>query len=284
LCVSYRHCFKTVKAVAAQICVQDQTGGLAGVDEMSIIYEPSGRAFEYSPLAANLYTGCSHRCKYCYAPSVVRKKRSVFHSDVKPKADILKRLEADCVKLQNRAVLSENRYALESRQILLCFTCDPYQPIENDITREALTILENHCMKAQILTKGGSRAIRDFDILLRNDWAFGTSLSFVDEKLRQQWEPGAATFIDRVNAICSAKDKGIHTWVSVEPVIDPTEVLEVMKMVKPWVDFWKVGKINHHKYIEDRIDWRKFLEDVKVELEGCDYYIKNDLAKYGDVK
>ena len=35
---------------------------------MSIIYEPSGMAKEYSPYACNLYIGCSHRCKYCYAP------------------------------------------------------------------------------------------------------------------------------------------------------------------------------------------------------------------------
>ena len=34
---------------------------------MHLIYEPTGAAREYSPLALNVYTGgCEHRCVYCY--------------------------------------------------------------------------------------------------------------------------------------------------------------------------------------------------------------------------
>ncbi len=236
---------------------------------MSVIYEPSGRAFEYSPLAVNLYTGCEHGCLYCFSPAVLRKKRSEFHSNVKPRADILKKLESDCIKLQG-----------DPREVLLCFTCDAYSPTDNDITREALLILEKYNMKAQILTKGGLSAVRDFDILARNDWAFGTSLSWINDKLRQKWEPNAATVKGRVSAIQTAKDRGIKTWVSVEPVIDTVNALLVMGALKPFVDLWKVGKINYHKEIEDKIDWRQFLKDVKAELAGCEYYIKKDLAKY----
>ena len=36
---------------------------------MPIIYEPRGKAAEYSPLAANLYAGCGHGWLYCYAPA-----------------------------------------------------------------------------------------------------------------------------------------------------------------------------------------------------------------------
>ena len=34
---------------------------------MNVIYEPKGRAREYSELACNLYRGCTHGCRYCYA-------------------------------------------------------------------------------------------------------------------------------------------------------------------------------------------------------------------------
>ena len=45
---------------------------------MSIIYQPKGKAREYSPLAANLYLGCNHGCKYCYAPSIRFQTRQDF--------------------------------------------------------------------------------------------------------------------------------------------------------------------------------------------------------------
>ena len=66
---------------------------------MNVIYEPKARAAEYAPLAVNLYTGCLHSCRYCYAPDVARKKRSVFHTQVKPRKNILRLLENDCKKL-----------------------------------------------------------------------------------------------------------------------------------------------------------------------------------------
>ena len=47
------------------------------------------------------------------------------------------------------------------------------------------------------------------------------------------------------------------------------------------VDFWKVGKLNHNKAVESRIDWPKFREDAVSLLDsfGCRYYIKEDLRK-----
>ena len=55
-----------------------------------IIYEPKGRAREYSPLAANLYRGCGHGCIYCYAPAVTFTAREVFRSHPCPRQDVLR--------------------------------------------------------------------------------------------------------------------------------------------------------------------------------------------------
>lgn len=38
---------------------------------MKPIYEPKGRAKEYGDCAINIYTGCPHRCYYCFAPGVL---------------------------------------------------------------------------------------------------------------------------------------------------------------------------------------------------------------------
>jgi len=249
---------------------------------LQVIYEPRGRAQEYSPLAVNLYTGCAHGCKYCYGPAAGRKKPEQFHSNVQPRKDILKHLELNCKKMEG-----------DPRQILLCFMTDPYQPPINeedewngiflgveDITREALLILEKYHMNVSVLTKGGLRAYRDFDILSRNNWTFGSTISFCHGSSFRFWEPNAATMESRISAIEVAPKWGIKTWVSVEPVINPEEALSVMSRLLPSVDYWKIGKVNHMPELEKLIDWGEFLREVENLLEGRAYYIKKDLERY----
>ena len=47
------------------------------------------------------------------------------------------------------------------------------------------------------------------------------------------------------------------------------------------VDFWKVGKLNHNKTVEQSALGPKFRDDATALLEhyGCKYYIKEDLRK-----
>lgn len=231
---------------------------------MGVIYVPKGKAFEYSPLACNLYTGCPHGCKYCYAPGVMRKKKAVFHSNVLPRENIIVRLERDCQKM-----------AGDTREVLFCFGCDPYP--ENSITtRDALIQLEAYGMKANILTKGGKKAIRDFDLLKHNGWAFGTSLSFASEKLREEWEPNASTIADRISTIENAIERGIKTWISIEPIMDMDSAFEVMYWARGTVDHIKVGKLNHMYFKNKSMDWKQFVKKTREILNGYDYYIKKD--------
>ena len=64
----------------------------------TIIYEPSGKAREYSELAANFYTGCLHACKYCYCPSIMRKTLSDWSLNPHARTNIVKQFENDCKK------------------------------------------------------------------------------------------------------------------------------------------------------------------------------------------
>jgi len=64
--------------------------------------------------------------------------------------------------------------------------------------------------------------------------------------------------------------------------IDPKQALQVLDL--DTVDMFKVGKLNHDKAREARIDWRQFLAGVLAKLDGreCGYYIKNDLWAWAD--
>ncbi len=233
---------------------------------MSVIYEPKGAALEYAPLALNLWTGCKFGCIYCDGPAMARTSLHTWKANAAPKKNVLKRLEADCVKL-----------AGDKRTVLLCFTCDPYQTFEAaELTREALLLLEQYDMTATVLTKAGIRAERDFDILRRNNWSFGTTLHMFDNDPGRVWEPGAAANNFRQITIRNAHAMGIKTWVSVEPVIYPDQALKLIEEMHLYVDLWKVGKMNHRDL---DIDWKKFYDQVKSVLmrHGAKYVIKKAL-------
>ena len=245
-----------------------------------VIYEPRGRAGEYCPLAVNLYRGCGHGCIYCYAPSALYIDRPEFIKAA-PRKDIIKRLGKDAPQ------------AVEGRpegNVLLCFTCDPYQPINDiyDLTRQAIIILHRNSFNVTILTKGGKRVEQDFDLLGSRD-EFAITLTFLDTEKSRQWEPKAAPPEERIESLRKAHDRGIYTWVSLEPVIEPEESLEIIRQTHAFVDLFKVGKLNYSEKLPEPfrsqvkdIDWHKFATDAIVALKqyGCQYYIKKDLRGY----
>jgi DNA repair photolyase len=240
---------------------------------MPIIYEPRGKAREYSDLAVNLYTGCSHACRYCYCPAILRKTVEAWAFDPQPRKNVLRELERDAKRMQG-----------DSREILLSFMSDPYHCDDAArLTREALLVLEHYGLRVQILTKGGRRSIQDFDILARNHWKYGATIIFQNERLRQQWEPGAAPIAERIEALRAARAMGVFTWVSVEPVVDTAEAIKVIEILRGEVDLWKIGKLNHDRPRESAIDWRRFLTEVEAALEGQQYMIKKDLAFFRNV-
>ncbi len=237
-----------------------------------VIYEPRGRAGEYAPLAVNLYRGCGHGCIYCYAPEATFIDRQEF-INATPRQGIIEKLEKDA----SQAALDGHK-----GNVLLCFTCDPYQPIDitHELTRQAIEILHKNGFNVAILTKGGKRAERDFDLLGPGD-QFSITLTFLGEQKSRQWEPGASLPEERIESLRKAHELGIKTWVSLEPVIEPAESIEIIRQTHTFVDLFKVGLLNYHPRGKE-IDWHKFLIDCITLLDECgsQYYIKKDLRRY----
>lgn len=48
---------------------------------MSTIYEPQGRAREYSPLALNFFRDCTHGCIYCYVPPMFKRFNAQYNHE-----------------------------------------------------------------------------------------------------------------------------------------------------------------------------------------------------------
>lgn len=239
---------------------------------MKVIYEPKGRAREYSALAVNLYQGCEHSCQYCFAPNVLRQDRNTFNNNKTVRKDILLLLENDLKELQNKQCKD---------RVLLCFTSDPYQRDDdfNIVTRQALELFREYNIPFQILTKAGLKAARDFDLYSKQD-AFGTTLTFLFKQRSLEIEPKAASPLNRIQAIKAAKVFGIETWVSFEPVLDEFAVYDLLYATYEYVDLYKVGKCTGYK--SGVTDWGKFAHNIVNMLEklGKKYYIKEDLRVY----
>ena len=252
---------------------EDEREG-AGMN-LKVIYEPKGRAGEYADLAANLYRRCDGGCTYCWSPLIQKISKEEFHSvPPVPRKDIIRNLITDA------EYLGRNK---ETRSILLCFTCDPYclADVEYQITRRAVRILLMEGLNITILTKGGLRSMRDFDIFskFKKQVTYACTLVFELEQERLFYEKGSATPTkERIQALQAAHDLGLKTWVSLEPVFEPDQTMELIWDTKDCTDLYKVGTLNYHEQGKN-INWTMFRGDVIALLESLKkpYYIKQDL-------
>jgi DNA repair photolyase len=107
-------------------------------------------AKEYSPYACNLYIGCSHQCRYCYAPHTLQRSTRNYFGIPSPRKNILKYLEQD---------LQAKTY---HKQILLSFIGDIYcnNLDKSQTTRDALLLLNHYLAPVAVLSKGGKKMLR----------------------------------------------------------------------------------------------------------------------------
>ncbi len=241
-----------------------------------VIYETRGRAKEFNELAINLFTGCGHQCIYCYGADVTHQTKEAFEKRPQIRVTAL-----DVLQSAKQWVAKG-----ETRRVLLCFITDPYQPIEQEtqLTRKCITALHEAGMNVIILTKGGKRSTRDFDLLTSRD-AYATTLTCLDDRDSLHWEPNAALPIERVKALKLAHSKGIETWVSFEPVIYTHDTVALLELTHEFVGHYKVGTMNYHPHGKS-INWKSFgwnmlelMDKYKIK-----YYFKKDLIKEMGIK
>ena len=153
---------------------------------------------------ANLYKGCTHGCKYCYAPSLTHDERTWGrYVDAKVNAP---------------AVLETELKRLRKAEVFLSSASDPYQPVEAKyrLTRKCLSVLLRHGFPVSVLTRS-PLVLRDLDLLRRFDWVrVGMSITSVPVK---RFEPSVPPLGRRIATLRRLAESGIRTWVSLAPVI-----------------------------------------------------------------
>jgi len=241
---------------------------------MKVIYEPKGRAGEYTEkYAANFFRGCGHVCEYCFAPAVLRMNKDEFFNSPKMRGEniIIESFIKDLEKLP------------DNKEIFLSFTCDPYQPIEQEtqVTREAIFQMIQREQPFSILTKGGKRSARDFDMLEEHPelCRYGVTLVFASNEDSLHYEPRAAPTSERIEVLAEAHQRGIRTWVSIEPAWAWEDTKNLVLQTFGVVDEYRFGKLNYHSHAKE-VDWLQYKKNVVELCESLDlnYKLKRDLA------
>lgn len=255
----------------------------------SILYNPNGRAKEYSNWAVNLSSQCPCMCHYCFNLLTPWANKSAFQGPVSPSPDVLARLEYDLTKRKSIKDVEITHPLAEP--ILFCFGCDPCpsQKFVDEITQPAIDIIHESGNSVRLLTKLPQnlpgRTLRVGD-------EFGVTLTCVDSIDSRLWEPHAAAPAGRIDKLRIMHGLGIATWASFEPVIDPEQTLALIKMAAPHLSYCKIGTFNHsEKMAWPSPEWHRrvtsidYADFVVKAIELCTklnlpYYIKNDLREY----
>ena len=112
---------------------------------------------------------------------------------------------------------------------------------------------------------------------------FGITLVSLSEEFRQKYEPGSATYSDRINSLKKLHDAGFKTWVSIEPYPTPNiieqDVMEILNKVS-FVDKVIFGRLHYNKKVSQYKDYKRFYNNcANIVIDYCnknkiDYHIK----------
>jgi len=202
-------------------------------------------------LTFNPYTGCDHKCIYCYASSYI-----VGFNECKPKKELFERLRRDVSKLKGEIISLSN-------------SSDPYPKTEQytGLTRRCLEILVESKCRIQIITKS-NLVVRDDDLLKRVPSTVAFTITTDDDKLAKTLEPNAPLPSQRLSAAEDLISQGIPVSVRIDPII-PFVNDQPQKLIKTLASIG-VKHITSSTYKVKPDNWKRLsvsLKDVAGKLE-----------------
>lgn len=246
------------------------------------IYNPSGKAGEYSYWACNFYNGCSCMCTYCFNKK--GRGAKILGGDT----PMLKK----CFKDENDAhdifrwEVLKNVNELRKHGLFFSFTTDPMLPETIGMTFKAMNTLVTNGIPIKILTKRADWVneflsknglfVCDGKTIKAHKIAIGLTLTGHDEL-----EPGASTNQERIEAMKKLHEVGFKTFASIEPIIDVNSSQDMVRATLNYCDLYKIGLQSGKCYNSDSL---KLFIDTVIKFSLLNGYKghKNGIAIYGN--
>ncbi len=238
------------------------------------IYNPSGKAGEYSEWAVNFYNGCSGDCSYCYCKkypmsqfwsTIPTLKKSLVDEETAIKI-FEKELGRNLLWEKTEGITN----GLKKNGLFFNFSSDPLLDASATLNTKAMQICFDNKVPVKILTKQTSQIEMMVAEMANNGtfWnrdipkdllAIGFTLTGHDKL-----EPGCSPNHERIMRMEDLHALGIKTWASIEPIIDFGASELMVSRTKNFCDHYKIGLESGSKHSP---------EDIRVFMNKVNFHI-----------
>lgn len=262
---------------------------LVEINRKSLLYKTK---VEYGDWTINHIIGCMHGCKFpCYAMMMAKKFGWVkdYEDWRKPRIakNYLELLEKEIPKYKNQIDF-----------VHLCFMSDPFMynlerktlivPIK-EMTLEIIEKFNKEGIRVTTLTKGiyPDEILDEKRFLKENE--YGITLVSLNEDFKIRFEPFSAPYKERIESLKKLAEKGLNTWVSMEPYPTPEldETAENIEKILEKISFVKkiiFGKLNYRRLIEANYNcgqvWKNSKDFYREMVQRLINFCKKNNIKY----
>jgi DNA repair photolyase len=251
----------------------------------SALNRVKGMAFAWS---LNPYTGCAHRCTFCYVRAF---ERRADRASGESYGRVI-RVKTNVAEVLRRELA---RPSWKGEQVVVGAATDPYQPAEGRyrLTRACIAAFAEASSPFSIITRG-PMIVRDVDVLTEAARRASVSITFsiptVDRGVWRRTEPDTAPPEQRLRALRRLVDAGIKVGVGMAPILPglsdgPEQLAAVVRAAREagatgvWANllFLRPGTREH--FLEHLArDWPEELERYERLYADRAYLRKADTA------
>jgi DNA repair photolyase len=165
----------------------------------------------------NPYTGCGHRCTFCYVRAFEKRAD-------RPSGDRYGEVIRVKSNIAEILTLELQRPSWQREAVAIGAATDPYQAAEGRyrLTRACIEVLAAHRNPFNLITRG-PMIVRDLDVLRNAARRAPVSVSFsiptLDPEIWRRTEPGTAPPRQRLRALRALVDAGIRAGVGLAPIL-----------------------------------------------------------------
>jgi len=221
------------------------------------------KVFDY---CLNPYTGCSHRCRYCYAALFMPR----YSGQTEPWGQWVQ------VKINAPDLLRRQLVRAKPGTIWIASVCDAYQPVEAKylLTRKCLAEIRHFDFPVFIQTKS-DLVLRDLDLLQDiKEAEIGFSIATDSDRVARLFEPGAPSISRRLNALEKIKQLNLRTFAFVGPIL-PQNPGRLISLLGGLVDKVFIDRLNYPGYFInfyrqqglEAYTTDEYFEQIKAEIK-----------------